>query len=74
VLTTDELQFAIVEGSGHRAVLGPVAFVEVVVGCTPLEAIARFREQVEALAVDGQPPEDLLEVAESFGRLRRRSR
>lgn len=75
IITTSELQFAYVEGAGHHAVLGPGAFVERVVGMAPLEAVARFREHVELLAgEDDEPPPDLLEVATSFGRLRRRSR
>jgi hypothetical protein len=74
ILTTPELAFAYVEGAGHHALLGPAAFVEAACGMLPLEVVARFREHVEALAIDGEPPEDLLEVATSFGRLRRRSR
>jgi len=74
VLTTRDLHFAIVEAAGHHAVLGPAAFVEVACGAPPLECIARFREHVEALAVEDEPPPDLLDVATSFGRFRRRSR
>jgi hypothetical protein len=74
ILTTSDLAFAYVEASGHHALLGPAAFVERACGMPPLEAVARFREHVESLAVDGEPPDDLLEVATSFGRLRRRSR
>jgi hypothetical protein len=80
VLTTPDLAFAIVEAVDHHAVLGPAAFVEAACDATPLQAIARFREYVEDLAEDtdssgvGEPPEHLVEVATSFGRLRRRSR
>lgn len=74
ILTTATLDFAYVEAAGHHAVLGPSAFVEQVVGMPPLEAVARFRVHVEQLAGDEGPPPDLLEVATSFGRLRRRSR
>lgn len=74
VLTTWDLDFAYVEGGGHHALLGPTGFVTVACGMPPLEAVATFREHVEELAVDGDPPHDLLEVAEQFGRLRRRSR
>ncbi|MCW2928469.1 MAG: hypothetical protein JWM86_2437 [Thermoleophilia bacterium] len=74
ILTTDQLAFAVVEGAGHHALLGPRGFVEVALGVGVLDAMAEFREHVESLAVDGEPPEDLLEVATSFGRYRRRSR
>lgn len=75
VITTPELEFAIVEGVDHHALLGPMPFVEAVLGVPPLHAIAAFREHVESLADDGDdPPEHLLEVATNFGRLRRRSR
>lgn len=76
VLTTRELEVALVEGVDHQALLGPAAFVEASLGVPPLHAIARFREHVEAIADadDGDPPAHLLEVATSFGRLRRRSR
>ena len=76
VLTTPELDMALVEGVDHHALLGPSAFVEQVLGVPPLHAIARFRDHVEALAEadDGDPPTHLLDVATSFGRLRRRSR
>jgi hypothetical protein len=74
----DDLSFAIVEGAGHHALLGPPPFVAAACGVdSPIQAVARFREQVEQLAeLDGtdEPPADLLEVAERFGRLRRRSR
>lgn len=74
VLTTPSVAFAYVEGGGHHAVLGPPEFVEATCGRSPLEAVAAFREHVEELAVEGEPPPDLLDVAERFGRLRRRSR
>jgi hypothetical protein len=75
VLTTDDLAFAVVEGAGHHALLGPTAFVTAACGAPPLEAVARFREHVERLAEpEEDPPADLLEVADRFGRLRRRSR
>lgn len=74
VLTTPDLQFACIEAAGHRALLGPTEFVVAACGMPPLEVVARFREHVESLAVEGEPPEDLLEVATRFGRLRRRSR
>lgn len=76
VLTTPELDVALVEGVDHHALLGPSAFVEQALGVPPLHAIARFRDHVEALAEadDGDPPTHLLDVATSFGRLRRRSR
>ena len=76
VLTTADLDFAVVEGIDHHALLGPSAFIEQAVGAPPLHAIARFREHVEALAGEdgGDPPTHLLDVATSFGRLRRRSR
>ncbi len=76
VLVTEHLEMAIVEGVDHHAVLGPSAFVEAVVDAPPLHAIARFREHVESLVDldDGDPPTHLLDVATSFGRLRRRSR
>lgn len=75
VLATDDLAFAIVEGAGHHALLGPTPFVTAACGMSPLEAVARFREHVESMAgEDEDPPADLLEVAERFGRLRRRSR
>lgn len=74
-LTTRDLDFAIVEGAGHHAILGPKAFVTAACGGPPIEAVARFREHVEELAEPGEdPPADLLEVADGFGRLRRRSR
>ncbi len=75
VLTTPDLDFALVEAVEHHALLGPTEFVEQACGTAPLHAVARFREHVEALAgEDGEPPEALLEVATDFGRLRRRSR
>ncbi len=77
VLTTAEIDFAIVEGAGHHALLGPTDFVTEAAGAAPLEAVARFREHVDLLAdddADEDPPADLLEVADRFGRLRRRSR
>lgn len=75
VLATTDLAFAIVEGAGHHALLGPTEFVTAACDASPLEAVARFREHVESLAEPGEdPPEDLLLVAERFGRLRRRSR
>ncbi|MCW2921649.1 MAG: hypothetical protein JWL76_1523 [Thermoleophilia bacterium] len=76
VLTTRDLDVALVEGVDHHALLGPAAFVEQALGMPPLHAIARFREHVEALAEldDGDPPAHLLDVATNFGRLRRRSR
>lgn len=74
VVTNAALDFAVVEGPGHHALLGPRPFVEHVLGMSTLEGVAAFREHVERAAVDGEPPADLLEVARSFGRLRRRSR
>jgi hypothetical protein len=76
VLTTSDLQFAIVEGAGHHALLGPTAFVTAACAAPPLETVARFREHVEQLAggEHDDPPADLLEIATRFGRLRRRSR
>ena len=74
VLTTPDLDFAIVEGAGHHALLGPAPLVTTACAVPPLEAIARFREHVEELAGDDDPPAELLAVAQSFGRLRRRSR
>ncbi len=76
VLTTPDLDVALVEGVDHHALLGTAEFVEQALGVPPLHAIARFREHVEAIADadDGDPPTHLLEVATSFGRLRRRSR
>ncbi len=75
---SSEPSFAIVEGAGHHALLGPPTFVAAACGVdSPIQAVARFREQVEQLAeLDGtdEPPADLLDVAERFGRLRRRSR
>ena len=75
VLVPTTLDMALVEGVDHHALLGPAAFVEAAAGMPPLHAIARFREHVESLAEDGEdPPEHLVELATSFGRLRRRSR
>ena len=74
IITNPDLSFAYVEGSGHHALLGPTDMVERACGMSVLEAVATFREHVESLAVDGEPPQDLLEVATDFGRLRRRSR
>lgn len=76
VLTTPDLDVALVEGVDHHALLGPAEFVEQALGVPPLHAIARFRDHVEELADvdDGDPPTHLLDVATSFGRLRRRSR
>lgn len=75
IVTTWNEAFAYTEGDGHHLVMGPRSFVQEVVGVTPLEAIAAFRDHVESLAVDDEPPpSDLLEVATMCGRLRRRSR
>ncbi len=76
VLTTPDLDFAVVEGAGHHALLGPRVFVDRACGVPAIEAVARFREHVEQLASHNgdEPPDDLVALAESYGRLRRRSR
>ncbi|MCW2922736.1 MAG: hypothetical protein JWM98_140 [Thermoleophilia bacterium] len=75
IVTSFDDAFAYVEADGHHLVLGPADVVEAIVGATPLEAIAAFRDHVDSLAdEDGDPPSDLLAVAMACGRLRRRSR
>lgn len=74
IFTTDDLALACVEGAGHHVVLGPSAAIDIACGGTALDAVARFREHVESLAVDGEgPPPDLLEIATTLGRVRRRA-
>lgn len=74
IITSERLDFAIVEDAGHHALLAPRPVADVLCGEPVLSAMARFRDYVEALEVDGEPPADLLEVAERFGRYRRRAR
>ena len=74
VLTTFDLDFALVEADEHRVLLGPRDFVEEALGVPPLEAIAEFREEADALGPDEETPHPLQAVAQTYGRLRRRSR
>ncbi|MCW2962116.1 MAG: hypothetical protein JWM90_2503 [Thermoleophilia bacterium] len=73
ILTDLEGTFAVLEGVDHHVIAGPRAFVEQALGRSVNEAFGAFREFVESLALEGEPPEDLLEAARRYGRLRRRS-
>ena len=54
--------FAVLEAVDHHVVAGPRAFVETVCGASLGEALAAFRDYVERMAVDGEPPEHLLDA------------
>ncbi|MCW2956550.1 MAG: hypothetical protein JWO69_1419 [Thermoleophilia bacterium] len=73
IITDLAMSFAVLEAVDHHVIAGPRAFVEQVLGRSSNEAFAAFREFVESLALEGEPPEDLLEVARRYGRLRRRA-
>ncbi|MBC7460274.1 MAG: hypothetical protein H7287_02830 [Thermoleophilia bacterium] len=76
LFTSPDGSFAYLEGDEHHVVAGPHAFVEAVCGAPPGEAPAAFRDYVEARAGadDDDPPQHLVQVAERYGRLRRRGR
>ncbi|MBC7644534.1 MAG: hypothetical protein H7123_05355 [Thermoleophilia bacterium] len=59
--------FVVIEREDHAVIAGPGALVETICGQSLTAALAEFREQVEDLEVEGEPPQQLVDAAQRYG-------